>query len=116
MKIASDPIRFMRFYCIINFIMAKLGRNFKGIWIPKEIWLSENLTLQEKVFLVEIESLDNEKGCYANNGYFAKFFGLSKTRVSLIIKSLIQKGVVKSKILPELGNKRILKTSLTKLK
>jgi len=37
-----------------------MKRDFKGIWIPKEIWLNENLTLQEKVFLVEIESLDNE--------------------------------------------------------
>ena len=94
--------------------MAKLNRNFKGIWIPKEIWLSEDLTLQEKVFLVEIESLDNEEGCYANNQYFAKFFGLSKTRVSLVIKSLIQKGFIKSTILTELGNKRILNTLFNK--
>ena len=29
-------------------------RAFRGIWIPKEIWLSKDLTLQEKVFIVEI--------------------------------------------------------------
>jgi hypothetical protein len=41
--------------------MKNENRDFKGIWIPKEIWLSKDLTLQEKVFYVEIDSLDNEK-------------------------------------------------------
>ena len=59
-----------------------MKRKFKGIWIPAEIWESSELTLQEKVFLVEIDSLNNDRGCYANNNYFAKFSGLSNTRVS----------------------------------
>ena len=46
-------------------------RAFRGIWIPKEIWLSKDLTLQEKVFIVEIDSLDNEKGCsFRQNKHF----------------------------------------------
>lgn len=92
-------------------------RDFKGIWIPKEIWESKELTLQEKVFLVEIQSLDNgERGCYANNNYFAEFFELSTTRVSLVIKSLIEKGFITSEINIKEGNKRTLKTSLTFIK
>ena len=91
-------------------------RKFKGIWIPAEVWESKSLTLQEKVFLVEIDSLDNDNGCYANNNYFSAFFGLSTTRVSLVIASLINKGFVTSTILQSEGNKRILKTSLTKVK
>ena len=68
-------------------------RKFKGIWIPKEIWLSEELTLQEKVLLVEIDSLeDEEKGCYASNNYFARFFKLSNRRIAQIIASLKEKG------------------------
>lgn len=68
-------------------------RNFKGIWIPKEIWLANELSLQEKVVLVEIDSLDDEnKGCYASNKYFADFFNLSCGRVSQIIKELHRKG------------------------
>ena len=94
----------------------KQKRKFKGIWIPAEVWESKELTLQEKVFLVEIDSLDNEHGCYANNNYFAKFFGLSTTRVSLVINSLIKKGYLTSTILQSEGNKRTLKTSLTKVK
>jgi len=66
-------------------------REFKGVWIPKEIWLSDDLTLQEKVFLVEIDSLNNERGCFASNKYFAKFFKLTKQRVSQVIKSLEKK-------------------------
>jgi hypothetical protein len=27
--------------------MEKHDRDFKGVWIPKEIWLSENLSLME---------------------------------------------------------------------
>lgn len=93
-----------------------MKRKFKGIWIPAEVWESKDLTLQEKVFLVEIDSLNNDKGCFANNNYFAKFFGLSTTRVSLVINSLIKKGFVTSSILQSEGNKRILKTYLTKVK
>ena len=68
-------------------------RNFKGIWIPKEIWLTNELSLQEKVVLVEIDSLDDEeKGCFASNKYFADFFKLTTGRVSQIIKQLQNKG------------------------
>jgi len=91
-----------------------MERDFKWIWIPKEIWLSEDLTIQEKIFYVEIDSLDNENWCYANNEYFAKFFWLSKVRVSEIINSLIRKWYIESCINKELGNKRILKTLLKK--
>ncbi|GMQ64189.1 helix-turn-helix domain-containing protein [Vallitalea maricola] len=71
-----------------------MERDFKGIWIPKEIWLSSDLTMQERIFLVEIDSLDNSGGCYAKNEHFAKFFGLSKNRCSEIIKSLETKGYI----------------------
>jgi len=92
------------------------NRDFKGIWIPAKIWLSDELTLQEKVFLVEIDSLDNEDGCWANNQYFSDFFNISKTRVSLIIKSLVDKGYVFTQVDSARGNKRILSTSQTKVK
>lgn len=87
-----------------------MERDFKGIWIPKEIWLNKSLTMQEKLFLVEITSLDQEKGCYANNNYFANFFDISITRVSIVINNLVDKGLIASEILVNEGNKRILKT------
>ena len=66
-------------------------RDFKGVWIPKEIWLDNNLSIMEKIFLVEIDSLDNENGCYASNKYFAEFFGISRGRCTQIIKGLESK-------------------------
>jgi hypothetical protein len=71
-----------------------MKRDFKGIWVPAEIWLNKDLKLIEKMFMVEIDSLDNEKGCYASNGYFAEFFGISKGRCSQIIKSLKEKNIL----------------------
>jgi hypothetical protein len=69
-------------------------RDFKGIWIPKEVWLSEQLTLMEKVLFVEIHSLDNERGCFASNRYFADFFGISDRQIRNVILGLKTKGFV----------------------
>lgn len=71
-----------------------VNRDFKGVWIPKEIWLDKTMSLQEKVFYVEIDSLDNDKGCFAGNEHFSKFFELSKDRCSEIISSLKTKGFI----------------------
>ena len=81
--------------------MEENKRAFKGIWIPKEVWESKELTLQQKVMLVEIDSLDNEKGCYASNKYFSDFFGTSSGRVSQIINELIDKGYLNSEYIKE---------------
>ena len=74
-------------------------RDFKGIWIPREIWLASELTLLEKIFLVEIDSLDNDQNCYASNAYFAEFFGISKGRCTQIIKSLEAKGFIQIQLI-----------------
>jgi hypothetical protein len=67
----------------------KENRDFKGIWIPKEIWLNTDLSIIEKVLLVEIDSLDNsERGCFASNEYLASFVQLSEGRVANIISKL----------------------------
>ena len=72
--------------------MEEQERQFKGIWIPSEIWLTTELSLQEKVVLVEIDSLEDEvKGCFASNKYFANFFKLSPGRISQIITNLSKK-------------------------
>ena len=89
-----------------------MERNFKGVWIPKEVWLSKELTIMEKLFFVEINSLDNSEGCYAGNGYFSEFFELSKTRVSVIINSLVGKGYISSTLIYKEGTKQILKRVL----
>jgi len=71
-----------------------MNRDFKGVWIPKEVWMDEKLSWMEKLFLVEVDSLNAEKGCFASNAYFGEFFQLSNSRVSEIIKSLVSKGYI----------------------
>lgn len=88
-----------------------MERDFKGVWIPKEIWLNKELSLMEKVFLTEIDSLDRQQGCFASNQYFAKFFGLKVTRTSQIINSLIKKGFIDAKY--ERKGREIVKRVLT---
>lgn len=72
-------------------------RDFKGVWIPREVWENEKLSWMEKLLFVEIDSLQDPQrgGCYASNGYFAHFFKLSRSRISEIISSLKKKGKVK---------------------
>lgn len=65
-----------------------MEREFKGVWIPKEIWLNKDLSLIEKVLLVEIDSLDNENHCIASNEYFAEFFGCSERTISRAVTRL----------------------------
>lgn len=86
-------------------------RDFKGVWIPKEIWLNEDLTMLEKVILVEIDSLDNENGCSASNEYLAEFCQCSETKVSTAISKLIDLGYIYLKSFN--GRVRILKSRLS---
>ena len=86
-----------------------MNRDFKGIWIPREIWLSTDLKVMEKLILVEIDSLDNEEGCFASNEHFSKFFSLSKNRCSEIIKSLEKKGYIEINYVYQEGSKAISK-------
>ena len=75
-----------------------MNRDFKGVWIPKEIWLNKSLTVMERLFLVEIDSLDNEEGCFASNKHFSEHFDISKGRCTQVIKSLEEKGLIKNTV------------------
>jgi len=89
-------------------------REFKGIWIPKDIWVSVELSVTEKVFLAEIDSFEKAKGCFASNRYFGEFFGISKSRVSQIISELNDKGYINVSYNYTYGTKEI-KERLIKL-
>lgn len=81
-----------------------------GLWIPIYILKLSELSTMEKLVLCRIYHLDNdEKGCYANNRFFADYFNISRTQISKIINSIVTKGFVESMILKERGNKRFLK-------
>lgn len=68
-------------------------RDFKGVWIPKTVWLDIRLNALEKVILTEIDSLDNgERGCYASNKHIADFCQCSETKVSTAVTKLVKLG------------------------
>ena len=71
---------------------------FKGVFVPKEIWVSKELKAMEKLIFVEIYALDREFGCVANNAHFADMFGLKDRMVRNWIKSLKDKGLVEVEI------------------
>lgn len=70
------------------------NRDFKGIWIPKEIYLSKELNWTDKILLIEIDSLDTEEHCFAGNEYFAKFLGINERRVRASISKLKKLGYI----------------------
>ncbi len=91
-----------------------MEREFKGVWIPREIWLDDNLTWSEKMLLVEIDSLSTlEKGCIATNEYLSNFFNLSKDRISKLISSLKTKGYIEVKLIYNGDTKQIIKREIT---
>lgn len=86
-------------------------RDFKGVWIPKEIWLDERLSVLDKAILVEIDSLDSsEEGCYASNKYLADFCKCTETKVSTSISKLIKLQYLE--VVKFDGRKRYLKSRL----
>lgn len=98
---------------------TKLKREFKGIWIPKEIWLNEELSMIEKIVLAEIDSFETETGCFASNSYLGKIIQLSPSRVSGIISKLASLGYVTTKLIYKFHSqqvdKRILKVNKAKV-
>lgn len=89
-----------------------LNRDFKGVWISKEIWLDKRLNALDKIILTEIDSLcSDEKGCYASNDYIAEFCQCSKTKVSTAISKLIKLGYLY--VYSFDGRQRVLKSCLS---
>ena len=89
--------------------MEKCSRDFKGVWIPKEIWLNNDLTLQEKCLVVEIDSY---KECWKSNQALAAFLNISKERVRKIINKLTTDGVLKTKVITDPETKQVIKRIL----
>ena len=86
-----------------------MERDFKGVWIPKEIWLNEDLGWSEKLLLVEIDSLSKNGECFASNEHFGKFLKLSKKRVSELITELHRAGYITVQLVYREGSKQIEK-------
>ena len=78
------------------FFKTTMDRQFKGIWIPAEIWEDTNLTWNEKVVLMEIDSFTAAgKDCFISDEYIGRLVGVSTRTASSIVSKLIRLGYVK---------------------
>lgn len=90
----------------------KQERQVKGIWIPIEIWKDKNLSWNEKILFLEIDSYtSNEKDCFISNEYISNLLDINVTNASKTLSSLIEKGyVVKTRFD---GRRRFVKSALS---
>ena len=77
-----------------NDIIMPENRDFKGVWIPKKLYISREVTLSEKFLLIEIYTLSKKHICYASNKHFADFTGLKENTVQKALLGFEEKGYV----------------------
>ena len=72
-----------------------MEREFKGVWIPSEIWLDARLTLVEKAMYAEIDSFSgNGKTFHKSNETIQLEYGVSRPTISKAIKKLTDLGFI----------------------
>ena len=89
-------------------------QKLKGLWIPAEILLNEDLSDKEKIILSMILYLSEEsKSCFASNRYIANIVNVTHERVSKIISALKDKGYVSVKLKYKTDSKEIEERQIT---
>lgn len=87
-----------------------MERQTKGVWIPIEIWESKELTWNEKILFLEIDSFTSkDKDCFFSNEYIANLLGVTENSANRILSSLISKGYVIKTAFD--GRRRFVKTA-----
>ena len=72
-----------------------MERIVKGIWFPIEIWEAQDLSWNEKILLMEIDSFTSQgKDCYISDEYIASLIGVSERSARTMLSNLINKGYV----------------------
>jgi hypothetical protein len=59
----------------------KPSAGFSGIFIPRDLWLKDGLSVTEKLLAAVVDSLDQGDGCWASNDYLGTIMGLSERQV-----------------------------------
>ena len=72
-----------------------MKRNFKGVWIPAQLYLSEGITWTQKLMLVEIDSFSKSNlPCFISNEHLAKHLQISESGVEKALRGLVKFGMV----------------------
>jgi len=76
----------------------KMERQFRGVWIPAEVWLDTRLTLVQKALLAEIDSFTGAgKTFHKANDTIQVEYGVSRPTASKAIKKLEALGYIQSR-------------------
>lgn len=83
---------------------------FKGIWIPKEIWVRDDLSTMEKVALASIWNLEDDQfGCDLSNQFMANYLQIEERGLQKILSVLKSKKLISIAVIR--GNYRIIRTN-----
>ena len=88
-----------------------MGRNFKGVWIPADLYLDTNLTWTQKIILIEVDSFSkNNLDCFVSNEHLAGLIGISESGIEKAIRNLVEsKKLVRNRTFINGGNRRLLR-------
>lgn len=71
------------------------NRIVKGIWFPIEIWNNAELSWNEKILLMEVDSFtNNDKDFFMSDERIAEFLDVHPKSANRILRGLIEKGYV----------------------
>lgn len=82
-------------------------KNFKGVWIPKEVLTNTKLNDKEKLIYSMIISLSKNNECTMSNAYIGNLLNICNVQVSRIVNSLKKKGYIKTQMIYKENSKQI---------
>ena len=72
-----------------------MNREFKGVWIPKKLYLEKGLTWTDKLIILEVHSFSNNGlECFVSNDHLADFTQASLSSVEKSISKLVKQGII----------------------
>ncbi len=82
-------------------------KEFKGVWIPYEIFIDKKLNDKEKFVYSMIMFLSKENECTMTNSYIGNLLNICNVQVSRIINSLKKKGYINTEIIYKENSKEV---------
>lgn len=71
------------------------SREFKGVWIPRELYLDKELSWTQKLLILEIDSFSrNGLPCFISNEHLSDHIGLGASTIEKSLKVIETKGYI----------------------
>jgi hypothetical protein len=80
---------------------------FTGVWIPAQIFQSDELSNTAKLLYGVVAGLDGDDGCYASNAYLQASLRQGERAIQVVLKQLEDAGLI---VREEINGKRIIRT------